>query len=385
MHDFLIVGVGPFGASFARTATDLGKTCLVIDRRDHMAGNTYTKSIEGVDVHMYGAHIFHTDNEQIWNFVNRFGDWKPFHNNPRVRVGDKMYSFPINLMTLHQLWGVTTPAEARQKLAEVRVPCDNPQNAEQWLLSQVGQEIYELFFRGYTKKQWFKEPRELPASIVTRLPFRLTYNDAYFATKYQAIPRQGYTHVFEQMLDGIKVELGVEFRSLRDKWKTLARQLVFTGPIDQYYDLEFGRLEYRSLRFEFETYEGDFQGHAVVNYPAENVEYLRIIEHKHFYDAGPKHIREATGEKTVITRDIPLPPDHRETIDDPQYPIRDERNTATYNCYAKIAEQSGDVLFGGRLGEYRYYDIDQAIASAIMKARRRILGAESMDEVAEIV
>ena len=278
---------------------------------------------------------------------------------------------------MHQLWGVTSPAEAREKLAEVQIPCDNPQNAEQWLLSQVGREIYELFFRGYTKKQWFKEPRDLPASIVTRLPIRLTYNDAYFATKYQAIPRNGYTHVFRNMLDGIDVELGVDFYSLRNKWKEKARHLVFTGPIDQFYDYEHGRLEHRSMRFDLEIREGDFQGHAVVNYPAEDVEFLRIIEHKHFLDSGPKHVRQAQDGKTVITRDIPLPPDHQKSISDPQYPIRDEPNLEVLRRYTLIADQNQSILFGGRLGEYRYYDIDQAIASAIRKAHRIIEGRAS--------
>lgn len=372
-YDYLIVGAGAFGATFARTATDLGKRCLLVDRREHIAGNTYSKKIEGIDVHMYGAHIFHTDNEKIWEFVNRFGQWHAFQNNPRVRVGNKIYSFPINLMTFHQLWGVTTPAEAREKIQEVRIPNDNPKNAEEWLLAQVGEEIYETFFRGYTKKQWFKEPRELPASIVTRLPVRLTYNDSYFATKYQAIPRDGYTDVFEKMLEGIDVDLGVDFYAMRDSWKSKAKHLVFTGPIDQYHEYQFGKLEYRSLRFDFEIHDGDYQGHAVVNYPEESVEHLRIIEHKHFTDFGPKHIKAERPTKTVITKDVPLAPEHHQVIDDPQYPIRDERNSSLYDQYAAAAKNDPSVMFGGRLGEYRYYDIDQAMGSAMMKARRHIL------------
>lgn len=369
-HDFLIVGAGPFGAAFARTAADLGKTCLVIDKREHIAGNVYSKKVHGIDVHMYGAHIFHTDNDDIWQFVNRFGRWKPFQNNPLARIGSKVYSFPINLMTLHQLWGVITPAEARARLDQTRIPCDNPQNAEEFLLDQVGREIYELFFRGYTQKQWFKEPRDLPASIVTRLPFRLTFDDSYFHARHQAIPVEGYTSIFAAMLEGIDVDLGVDFFSMRDDWRRYARQLVFTGPIDRFYDHTLGRLEYRSLRFEFETHTGDFQGHAVFNYPELDVPYIRSIEHKHFLQPGPKHITSAGDEPTVVSYDFPIAPDDARNIEDPQYPIRDAANSERYSRYADLARGTPDIIFGGRLGEYRYYDIDQAIGSAIAKARR---------------
>ena len=380
-YDYLIVGAGPFGAAFARTAVDLGKTCLVVDRRHHLAGNTYTKNIEGIDVHMYGAHIFHTDNEDIWEFVSNFASWKPFKNNPRVRVGDRVFSFPVNLMTLHQLWGVSTPAEARARLEQERVPCGNPDNAEQWLLSQVGRELYELFFYGYTKKQWFKEPRDLPPAIVSRLPFRLTYNDSYFHTQHQAIPVGGYTGLFQRMLDGIPVELGVDFFGLADRWRKYARTLVFTGPIDRFFDYSCGRLEYRSLRFEFETHLGDFQGHAVFNYPDESVPYLRTIEHKHFVSAGPKHIGQRAEGKTIVSYDYPLAPEDSANIEDPQYPIRDERNTDVYNRYATRAKLTPDIMFGGRLGEYRYYDIDQALGSAIAKARRDVSASDSRREL----
>jgi UDP-galactopyranose mutase len=367
-YDYLIVGAGPFGAAFARTASDAGQSCLVIDRRSHLAGNTYTQEIAGVLVHMYGAHIFHTDNEAIWRFVNQFGRWQPFHNSPRIRVGDRIFSFPINLLTLHQLWGIATPDEARARLDQERVPCDHPQNAEEWLLSQVGRQLYELFFLGYTKKHWSRHPRDLPASIVQRLPIRLTYNDNYFDTKYQAIPVDGYTGVFARMLDGIPVELETDFFAL--DWRRFARHLVFTGRIDQFFGFEFGRLEYRSLRFDFQVFDRDFQGHAVFNYPDESVPYLRTIEHKYFLDSGPKHLGPRASSQSVVTFDCPLPPECEATISDPQYPVRDEANLARLKEYQVAARKCPQVIFGGRLGEYRYYDIDQAIASAIQKASR---------------
>ena len=372
-YDYLVVGAGPFGAAFSRRVLDAGKTCLVIDKRDHLAGNAFSKRIEGIDVHMYGAHIFHTDSDRIWDFVGRFGEWLPFKNNPRVKIGNRIYSFPINLMTLHQLWGVTTPAEARLKLEEVQAEIPNPKNAEEWLLSQVGREIYELFFKGYTKKQWFKDPKELPASIVSRLPFRLTFNDGYFHTKHQAVPKDGYTALFERMLEGANIELGVDFFSIADKWKRYAKSLIFTGPIDRFFDYELGRLEYRSLKFEFKVLEGDYQGHAVFNHPDESVPYLRSIEHKHFVQHGKKHIgHEDNRNKTVVSYDVPVPPNDAICVKDPQYPIRDAINSALYNKYAEFAKKQNGVIFGGRLGEYKYFDLDQAIGSAINKADKTL-------------
>lgn len=380
-YDYLIVGAGPFGATFARIATDHGKKCLVIDRREHIAGNMYTKNIQRVDVHMYGPHIFHTENERVWDFVNQFGTWMPLRFCPRVRYGDRTFSFPINLLTLHQLWGVNTPEEARQKLESVRVPCEHPKNAEQFLLAQVGPEIYEIFFKGYTQKQWFMHPKDLPASIVARIPIRLTYNDAYFRDRYQAIPRGGYTGVVDRMLDGIDVELGVDFATVKNKWKNYANHLIYTGPIDQYFDYQFGRLEYRSIRFEMEIHQGDYQGHSVINYPAADIPYTRIVEHKHFVDQGPKHIGNDKKNPTVITKDFPIAPDSREAQNDPYYPVRDEKNSAVYEQYRGLAKNCGDILFGGRLGEYKYYDMDQVIASAMTKAQRLVQGAEDATSI----
>lgn len=378
-YDYLIVGAGPFGATFARTMTDHGKKCLIIDRRDHIAGNTFTKKIEGIDVHMYGPHIFHTENDQIWKFVSQFGQWNKFNYTPRVRHGDKMFSFPINLLTLHQLWGVSTPEEARQKLAEVREPIENPQNAEEWLLAQVGREIYEIFFKGYTTKQWFKEPKDLPAAIVARLPIRLTYNDGYFRDQHQAIPSGGYTEIFQNMMDGIDVEIGQDFFPMKDSWHKIADRLVFTGPIDQYFDYEFGKLEYRANRFEMEIHEGDYQGHYVINYPSIDVPHTRITEHKHFAESGPKHIKEAKQTKTVITKDIPIEPHSDEILKDPHYPIRDAKNTRTFEKYRQLAKLHPKILFGGRLGEYKYYDMDQVIGSGLSKALKMLTEEENRD------
>lgn len=369
-YDFLIVGAGPFGAAFARTAMDAGRTCLVIDRREHVAGNVFTKYLHGIHVHWYGAHIFHTSSDEVWRFVNRFGAWRPFTNNPRFLSRGQVYSFPINLMTLHQLWGVVTPAEAAARLREVCIPCANPKSAKDWLLAKVGPEVYEIFFESYTQKQWFKDPADLPSSIVKRLPIRLTYNDGYFEKKYQAIPVGGYTRVFEHMLEGTKLDLGVDFFSLGD-WRRYAKFLVFTGPIDMFHDHAFGRLEYRTLRFETQVKDlADYQGHAVFNHGDSDVPYLRSVEHRHFEPSGAKHYSASPPEdaKTVVTYDHPLPPECQDHVDDPQYPLGDDKNRAAYKRYAALAPR--DILFGGRLGEYRYYDIDQALASAISKAKR---------------
>lgn len=373
-YDYLIAGAGIFGATFARYLTDHGKKCLVIDRRDHIAGNIYTKKIEGIDVHMYGGHTFHTSHEPIWRFVNRFSDWIPFKYNPRVRVGDKVYSFPVNLLTFHQLWGVTTPKEAYEKLRSVQIPCRHPRNAEEWLLSQVGREIYEKFFYGYTKKQWLKEPRELPASIVKRLPIRLTHNDSYFQSKYQAIPKDSYTTLVANMLRGIDVELGTDFFKL--DWPRYAKKLMFTGPIDKFYDFRFGRLEYRALEFRMEIVKGDFQGHAVFNYPDLHVPYIRTVEHKHFrgHMDPSKYITGLDEGRSVVTYDYPLPAKDAEGLSDPQYPIRDDENAAKYEQYHALSKRTPDILFGGRLGEYKYLDMDQAIGSALNKAHRELLG-----------
>jgi UDP-galactopyranose mutase len=367
--DFMIVGSGFFGATFARKAADAGKKCLVIDKNNHIAGATYDRKWDnGIIVSEYGAHIFHTQSEEVWDFINKFTKINPFINKPKVLSQGNVYSFPINMMTLHQLWGVVTPEEAYRKLQDVRIPCENPRNFEEWALDRVGKEIYELFFYGYTKKQWMKEPRDLPASIIQRLPIRLTYEENYFTTKYQGIPNEGYSATIKNMLDGIKTELNTDFFTIRNKWRDYAKHLVYTGPIDKFYDYEFGSLEYNTLRFEHKTIYGDYQGNAVFNHTDMSVPHIRTIEHKHFYKNAPKHyeVKPHSKEKTVVSYDIPVAfKDHPE----PYYPIRDDKNSDLYNRYANLKTNHKEITFGGRLGEYKYLDIDQTIASALTKFR----------------
>lgn len=373
MYDFLIVGAGFFGATFARKATDAGKTCLVIDRLPHIAGAAFDKKWDnGIIVAQYGAHILHTQNDEIWCFLNQFAEIDPFINKPKVLTGNKVYSFPINMMTLHQLWGVITPAQAQEHLNSVRIPCENPRNFEEWILDKVGREIYELFIYGYTKKQWMKEPKDLPSSIIQRLPIRLTYDENYFSTKHQGIPREGYGKMVENMLDGIPVRLGVDFFDIKDNWKNYAKHLVYTGPVDKFFGYQYGNLEYNTLRFEHKLHKGDFQGNAVFNHVDINTPYIRSIEHKHFYRNGPKHdIKINPNEETVVSYDYPIPfKDHPE----PYYPIRDSLNSDLFTKYFSLKKELKDVTFGGRLGEYKYCDIDQTVASAISKVEKIIHG-----------
>jgi len=366
-YDFLIVGSGFFGSTFARKATDAGKKCLVIDKNNHIAGATYDKRWQnGILVSKYGAHIFHTQSEEVWEFINKFTKIIPYINKPKALSQGKVFSFPINMMTLHQLWGVVTPEDAQRKLQEVRIPCDNPRNFEEWALDRVGREIYDLFFYHYTKKQWLKEPSELPASIIQRLPIRLTYEENYFTTKYQGMPKEGYSQTIRKMLDGIDINLGVDFFTMRNKWGDYANHLVYTGPIDKFYDYEYGFLEYNTLTFEHKTFYGDYQGTAVFNHVDGSKPYIRSIEHKHFHNETPKHYETKNQEKeeTVVSFDIPISfKDHPE----PYYPIRDEKNSFIYNKYANLKINHNDVTFGGRLGEYKYLDIDQTIGSALSK------------------
>lgn len=367
-YDFLIVGSGFFGATFARLATDAGKTCMVIDRLPHVAGAAHDKKWEnGQIVASYGAHIFHTQSDEVWQFINQFCEMEPFINKPKVLSGNKVYSFPINLMTLHQLWGVTTPTDAFRKLNEVRIPCDHPRNFEEWVLDKIGMELYELFIYGYTKKQWMKEPRELPASIIQRLPIRLTYDENYFITKYQGMPKEGYGKLVENMLDGIKVDLGVDFFNIGD-WQNYAEHLVYTGPVDKFFGYELGKLEYNTLKFEHKVFTGDYQGNAVFNHVDLSVPYLRSVEHKHFQRNSHKHYdpRHENTEQTVVSFDYPIAfKDHPE----PYYPIRDEVNSTLYARYFTLKKENPNVTFGGRLGEYKYLDIDQTIASAMQKIK----------------
>jgi len=362
MYDFLVVGSGLFGSVFAHEARRKGNHVLVIDKRNHIGGNCYTDKQNGIDVHKYGPHIFHTSDERVWKFINQFTDFNSFTYRPKVNFGGRMFSFPINMMTLHQVWGVNTPDEARQKLDKVRVPCENPRNLEEWILSQVGPEIYETFIYGYTTKQWMRDPKDLPASIVKRLPIRLTYDDNYFNDTYQGIPKNGYTEIFKNMLQGCDLALGEDYFSNRDRWNSMARRVVYTGKIDEFFDFCHGELEYRSLRFEEESREGDYQGIAVVNFTSRTVPYTRITEHKHF---TPERLAKLPS--TIYTAEYPIEWNRDEV---PYYPIGDDKNSETYRKYKDIADSLEGVIFGGRLSEYKYYDMHQVVGSALQKARK---------------
>ena len=361
-YDYLIVGAGVFGAVFAREATDAGRSCLVIDRRPHIAGNIYSEQVEGIEVHRYGAHIFHTSDRAVWNYVSRFATFNRFTNAPLARYGDELYHLPFNMNTFHALWGVKTPAEAQKKIAEARAPYvgREPQNLEEQALALVGEDIYVKLVKGYTEKQWGRPCSELPAFIIRRLPLRFTYDDNYFSDPLQGIPEEGYTAMVERMLEGSDVLLSTDYFSDRAGFDALADRVIFTGRIDEYYGARFGRLAYRSLRFETETLDiPDYQGNAVVNYTAADVPFTRIIEHKHFVFGKQ--------EKTVITREYPAAWTEK---DEPYYPVNDEANNALYARYAALAEKEEKTVFGGRLGLYRYLDMDKVVAEALSLARR---------------
>jgi UDP-galactopyranose mutase len=359
MYDYLIVGSGLFGSIFARELTDKGFKCLVIDKRDHIGGNCYTENIEGVNVHKYGPHIFHTSDDNVWNYINKFCEFNHFVNRPKVNYKGKIYSFPINLMTLYQIFNVTTPEEAKHKLDGVKHDIPNPKNLEDWVLSQVGEEIYETFIKGYTTKQWGMEPSLLPTSIIKRLPIRLNYDDNYFFDKYQGIPVGGYTQIFDKLLFNVDVKLNVDYFDDKDHWDNQATKVVYTGPIDRYYNYIFGKLDYRSLEFKTKIKDcGDFQGNAVVNYTDINTEYTRIVEHKHFEFGKQK--------KTVITEEYPR------NEGEPYYPINDIDNNKRYTQYKELMVKEEKVLFGGRLADYKYYDMHQVIASALKRVQEEI-------------
>lgn len=355
-YDYLIVGAGLFGAVFARQAMDSGKTCLVVERRDHIGGNVYTEEVEGVTVHRYGAHIFHTSSREVWDYVNRYADFNHFINTPLANYEGKLYNLPFNMHTFYQMWGVTTPAEAKAIIAAQREEItDTPTNLEEQAISLVGRDIYEKLVRGYTEKQWGRSCTDLPPFIIKRLPVRFTFDNNYFNDPYQGIPKEGYTALVERLLEGAEVRLGVDYLADRDALNALADTVVYTGPIDAYYDYCYGALEYRSLRFESETLDTDnYQGVAVVNYNERQIPYTRIIEHKHF--------AFGKGDKTVITREYPA-----DWVPgaEPYYPVNDETNQALYRRYRELAQGEKRVIFGGRLGRYQYYNMDQVVASAL--------------------
>lgn len=361
-YDYLIVGAGISGAVFAHEAHRIGKRCLVIDRRDHIAGNIYTEDIEGIHVHKYGAHIFHTSLKNVWKYVSQFAEFNNYVNSPIANYHGEIYNMPFNMNTFSKMWGVFTPEEARAKIDEqiAQENIEAPSNLEEQALSLVGHDIFEKLVKGYTEKQWGRDCKDLPASIIKRLPCRFTYDNNYFNDRYQGIPMGGYTKMVERMLEGIEVRTGVEYRNLIAEQPDIADRTIYCGPIDAFYDFKLGTLEYRSLRFESEILdEENHQGVAVVNYTDRETPYTRIIEHKHF-----EFCRDDNGNpqpKTVITREYPA---DWKPGDEPYYPINDARNEKLYNEYRELAEREGSVVFAGRLGGYRYYDMDKAIAAA---------------------
>ena len=361
-YDYLVVGAGLFGATFAYEAAKRGKRVKVIEKRDHIAGNIYTKEVDGIQVHQYGAHIFHTSNKEVWDYVNQFAEFNRYTNSPVANYKGQMYNLPFNMNTFSQMWGVRTPAEAMAKINEQRqeMAGKEPQNLEEQAISLIGRDIYEKLIKGYTEKQWGQKATELPAFIIRRLPVRLVYDNNYFNDTYQGIPVGGYTQIVEKMLDSdlIDVETGVDFFDKKDEYLKDYPKIVFTGMIDQFFDYQLGELQYRSLRFETEEKNiGNYQGNAVINYTDAETPYTRIIEHKHFeFGKGDK-------DKTVITREYPADW-HRG--DEPYYPINNQRNNELYKQYAKLAsEQANNVIFGGRLGQYRYYNMDQVLHAAL--------------------
>ncbi len=383
--DYLVVGTGLFGSVFSHEMIKQGKSCLAIDKRNHPAGNIYTREVRGIHVHEYGAHIFHTSNKKVWEYINQFAEFNHFVNSPMAIYKGEIYNLPFNMNTFSRLWGVRTPKEARQKIAEQITAPEHgeAQNLEEQALSLAGRDVYEKLIKGYTEKQWGRECRELPAFIIKRVPLRFTYDNNYFTDRYQGIPIGGYTAIIEKLLEGVEVRLETEYRQFCEEQKRLKEagqdfvswdKVLYTGMIDEYFDYCLGNLEYRSLRFETEDMPSvdNYQGNAVINYTEKDVPYTRVIEHKHF--------EFGAGEGTVVTREYPVlwkpadrsgSPEHGSIGNgslEPYYPINDEKNNQLFAAYQKLAEKEKNVLFGGRLGQYRYYDMDKVIEAALAMA-----------------
>ena len=370
MYDYLIVGAGLFGSVFARQATDAGKKVLVIDKRPNIAGNVYTEDIENIHVHKYGAHIFHTNNKEVWNYVTRFAEFNRFTNSPVANYKGELYSLPFNMYTFNKMWGVVTPEEAAAKIEEQRneAGITEPHNLEEQAISLVGKDIYEKLIKGYTEKQWGRDCKDLPSFIIKRLPVRLTFDNNYFNALYQGIPVGGYTKMVANMLDGIEVRLDTDYFENKTKLDALADKIVYTGAIDAYFEYQLGALEYRSVRFETEVLDKpNFQGNAAVNYTDRETPWTRIIEHKWFEFGKDDDGNDIP--KTVISREYSS---EWKVGDEPYYPVNDEKNGALYQEYKKLADKEQKVIFGGRLGEYKYYDMDAVIASALELAEKEL-------------
>ncbi len=373
-YDYLVVGAGLFGAVFASEMKKHGRTCLVIDKREHIAGNIYTEKVLGINVHKYGAHIFHTSDKRVWDYVNQYAEFNRFVNSPVAVYKDELYNLPFNMNTFSKMWGVRTPAQAKEKIESQIVGLDIglPSNLEEQALSLVGQDVYEKLIKGYTEKQWGKDCKDLPAFIIKRLPLRFTFDNNYFNDLYQGIPVGGYTAIVEKLLEGIDVRTGIQYRAFL-KENELSKavsfgKVLYTGMIDAYYDYRLGTLEYRSLRFEEEALSDcdNYQGNAVVNYTEREVPYTRIIEHKHF--------EFGTQQGTVITREYPA---EWKPQDEPYYPVNDTRNDELFRQYEELARREENVLFGGRLGQYKYYDMDKVIVQALSMAEEQLHGSRA--------
>jgi UDP-galactopyranose mutase len=364
-YDYLIVGSGLFGAVFAHEATKRGKKCLVIDKRDHIGGNIYCESIEGINVHKYGAHIFHTSSKEIWEYINQFAEFNNYINSPVAIYKDELYNLPFNMNTFSKMWGIKTPAQAKAKIAEqiAELGITEPKNLEEQALSLVGRDVYEKLIKGYTEKQWARDCKDLPSFIIKRLPLRFTYDNNYFNDRYQGIPIGGYTPIIEKMLVGSDIMLSTDYFEFIKENADIAKKTVFTGQIDRYFDYKLGVLEYRSVRFETEVLDTDnYQGNAVVNYTEREIPFTRIIEHKHF--------EFGTQPKTVISREYSS---EWTQGDEPYYPINNDKNNGLYEQYKALADATPNVIFGGRLGQYKYYDMDKVIMSALETVSKELI------------
>ncbi|MCQ2512973.1 MAG: UDP-galactopyranose mutase [Lachnospiraceae bacterium] len=370
MYDYLVVGSGLYGAVFARQATDAGKKVLVIDKRPNIAGNVYTEKIEGINFHKYGAHIFHTNDTKVWNYITQFAEFNRFTNSPVANYKGELYSLPFNMYTFNKMWGVVTPQEAEQKIAEQRKEITHePQNLEEQAISLIGRDIYEKLVKGYTEKQWGRDCKDLPSFIINRLPVRLTFDNNYFNALYQGIPIGGYTKMVENLLKGIEVRLNEDYLEKKNEYDAMAEKIVYTGAIDAYFNFSLGNLEYRSVKFENELLDiPNFQGNVAVNYTDRETPWTRIIEHK-WFEFG----KDESGNdlpKTIISKEYSS---EWKPGDEPYYPVNDEKNGKLYNAYRELAKKENKVIFGGRLGEYKYYDMDAVIAAALAMAEKELV------------